>query len=141
MHQYSRVLVAEKLETREQATACLALGFDCLQGFYFARPETLSARRLEPSRTAVLQAIRLLLRNADIMDVDNALKRDVALSVKLIRYMNSAGMGLSTRIDSLKHAIGLLGYNKLARWLTLWLSRLLGNHLAGQRCSIGRSGD
>lgn len=117
-----RVLVAEKLETREQATACLALGFDCLQGFYFARPETLSARRLEPSRTAVLQAIRLLLRNADVMDVDNALKRDVALSVKLIRYMNSAGMGLSTRIDSLKHAIGLLGYNKLARWLTLLLA-------------------
>ncbi len=117
-----RVLVAEKLETREQAAACLALGFDCLQGFYFARPETLSARRLEPARAAVLQAIRLLLRNADVMDVDNALKRDVALSVKLIRYMNSAGMGLSTRIDSLKHAINLLGYNKLARWLTLLLA-------------------
>ena len=117
-----RVLVAEKLETREQATACLALGFDCLQGFYFARPETLSAKRLEPSRAAVFQAIRLLLRNADVMDVDNALKRDVALSVKLIRYMNSAGMGLSTRIDSLKHAISLLGYNKLARWLTLLLA-------------------
>lgn len=117
-----RVLVAEKLETREQATACIALGFDCLQGFYFARPETLSARRLEPARAAVLQAIRLLLRNADIVDVDNALKRDVALSVKLIRYMNSAGMGLSTRIDSLKHAISLLGYNKLARWLTLLLA-------------------
>ena len=30
-----RVLVAEKVETREQAAACLALGFDCLQGFFF----------------------------------------------------------------------------------------------------------
>jgi EAL and modified HD-GYP domain-containing signal transduction protein len=56
------------------------------------------------------------------MEVDNALKRDVALSVKLLRYMNSAGMGLSTRIDSLKHAITLLGYQKLARWLTLLLA-------------------
>jgi len=117
-----RMLVAEKVETREQANACLELGFDCLQGYYFARPETLSARKLEPGRAAVMQAIKLLLRNADVMDVDNALKRDVALSVKLLRYMNNAGMGLSTKIDSIKHAIGLLGYNKLARWLTLLLA-------------------
>jgi EAL and modified HD-GYP domain-containing signal transduction protein len=116
------VLIAEKVETPEQAAACLELGFTCVQGYYFARPETLSARKLEPGRAAVLQAIRLLLRNADILDVDNALKRDVALSVKLLRYMNSAGMGLSTRIDSLKQAINLLGYNKLARWLTLLLA-------------------
>ena len=117
-----RVLVAEKVETREQAMACVELGFDCLQGYYFARPETLTARRLEPSRAAVLQAIKLLLRNADIAEVDAALKRDVALSVKLLRYMNSAGVGLGTRIESLRHAIGLLGYTKLARWLTLLLA-------------------
>jgi EAL and modified HD-GYP domain-containing signal transduction protein len=117
-----RTLVAEKVETREQAAACLDLGFDCLQGFYFARPETLTARKLEPARAAVMQAIKLLLRNADVIEVDNALKRDVALSVKLLRYMNSAGMGLSTKIDSLKHAIALLGYQKLARWLTLLLA-------------------
>jgi len=117
-----RVLIAEKVETREQAAACIALGFDCLQGYYFARPETLTARRLEPARAAVLQAIKLLLRNADIGEVDAALKRDVALSVKLLRYMNSAGVGLGTKIDSLRHAIGLLGYAKLARWLTLLLA-------------------
>jgi EAL and modified HD-GYP domain-containing signal transduction protein len=117
-----RILVAEKVETREQAAACLEHGFDCLQGFYFARPETLVARKLEPARAAVMQAIKLLLRNADVIEVDNALKRDVALSVKLLRYMNSAGMGLATRIDSLKHAITLLGYQKLARWLTLLLA-------------------
>ncbi|MEI7445190.1 MAG: HDOD domain-containing protein [Burkholderiales bacterium] len=117
-----RLLVAEKVETREQAAACLQLGFDCLQGFYFSRPETLSARKLEPARAAVMHAIKLLLRNADVVEVDAALKRDVALSVKLLRYMNSAGMGLSTKIDSLKHAIALLGYQKLARWLTLLLA-------------------
>ncbi len=117
-----RMLVAEKVETREQAAACLEHGFDCLQGFYFSRPETLAARKLEPARAAVMQAIKLLLRNADVIEVDNALKRDVALSVKLLRYMNSAGMGLATKIDSLKHAITLLGYQKLARWLTLLLA-------------------
>jgi EAL and modified HD-GYP domain-containing signal transduction protein len=117
-----RLLVAEKVETPEQARACLELGFDCLQGFYFARPETLSARKIEPGRAAVLRAIKLLLRNADIDEIDAALKRDVALSVKLLRYMNTAGNGQATRIESLRHAIGLLGYNNLARRLTLLLA-------------------
>ena len=117
-----RLLIAEKVETQEQAAACLANGFDCLQGFYFARPETLSARKLEPARAAVMQAIKLLLRNAHIDEVDRALKQDIALSVKLLRYMNTAGMGLPTRIESVRHAISLLGYARLARWLTLLLA-------------------
>lgn len=127
-----RILVAEKVESREQAAACLELGFDALQGYYFARPETLSARKLEPGKAAVMQAIRLLLRNADIMEVDQALKRDVALSVKLLRYMNSAGMGLSRKIDSLKSAINLMGYSKLARWLTLLLATADSRDPTGQ---------
>ncbi|MEY4863178.1 MAG: hypothetical protein RLZ51_1273, partial [Pseudomonadota bacterium] len=127
-----RILVAEKVESREQAATCLELGFDALQGYYFSRPETLSARKLEPGKAAVMQAIRLLLRNADIMEVDQALKRDVALSVKLLRYMNSAGMGLSRKIDSLKSAINLMGYSKLARWLTLLLATADSRDPTGQ---------
>jgi len=127
-----RILVAEKVETREQAATCLELGFDALQGYYFARPETLSARKLEPGKAAVMQAIRLLLRNADIVEVVQALKRDVALSVKLLRYMNSAGMGLSRKIDSLKSAINLMGYSKLARWLTLLLATADSRDPTGQ---------
>lgn len=127
-----RLLVAEKVETREQAARCLELGFDALQGYYFAQPETLSARKLEPGKAAVMQAIRLLLRNADIVEVDEALKRDIALSVKLLRYMNSAGMGLSKKIDSLKSAINLMGYSKLARWLTLLLATADSRDPTGQ---------
>ncbi|HVL57595.1 MAG TPA: EAL domain-containing protein [Burkholderiaceae bacterium] len=119
-----RTLVAEKVETAEQARACLAAGVDCLQGYYFARPETLTIRKIEPSRVAVMNAIRLLLRNADVTEIDASLKRDVALSIKLLRYMNSAGMGLACEVESLKHAIQLLGYSKLARWLTLLLATI-----------------
>jgi EAL and modified HD-GYP domain-containing signal transduction protein len=36
--------------------------------------------------------------------------------------MNAAGMGLSVRVESLRHAVALLGYQRLARWLTLLLA-------------------
>ncbi|MBL8508954.1 MAG: HDOD domain-containing protein, partial [Chitinimonas sp.] len=59
--------------------------------------------------------------NAEITEIENALKRDVALSFKLLRYINSAGFGLSCEIHSFRHAVTILGYQKLYRWLTLLL--------------------
>jgi EAL and modified HD-GYP domain-containing signal transduction protein len=63
----------------------------------------------------------MLRNNAEIRDIENALKRDVALSFKLLRYINSAGFGLSCEIQSFRHAVTILGYQKLYRWLTLLL--------------------
>jgi c-di-GMP-related signal transduction protein len=50
------------------------------------------------------------------------LKRDPALSYKLLRYINSAGFGLGCEVQSLRHAVTLLGYSPLYRWLALLLA-------------------
>ncbi len=49
------------------------------------------------------------------------MKQDPALSFKLLRYVNSPGMGLTQRIGTLDQAVMLLGRQKLHRWLTLLL--------------------
>lgn len=113
--------VAEKVETKDEFKQCLDLGFDCFQGFYFAHPETLSAKVINPSYANILNLLNMLRNNAEIRDIENALKRDVALSFKLLRYINSAGFGLSCEIQSFRHAVTILGYQKLYRWLTLLL--------------------
>lgn len=113
--------VAEKVETKEEFRRCLEIGFDCFQGFYFAHPETLSAKVINPSYANILNLLNMLRNNAEIRDIENALKRDVALSFKLLRYINSAGFGLSCEIQSFRHAVTILGYQKLYRWLTLLL--------------------
>ncbi|SFN70784.1 EAL and modified HD-GYP domain-containing signal transduction protein [Formivibrio citricus] len=113
--------VAEKVETKDEFKQCLDIGFDCFQGFYFAHPETLSAKVINPSYANILNLLNMLRNNAEIRDIENALKRDVALSFKLLRYINSAGFGLSCEIQSFRHAVTILGYQKLYRWLTLLL--------------------
>lgn len=121
LRKYPIIQVAEKVETKEEFKQCLDIGMDCFQGYYFAHPETLSAKVINPGYANILQLLNMLRNNAEIRDIENALKRDVALSFKLLRYINSAGFGLSCEIQSFRHAVTILGYQKLYRWLTLLL--------------------
>lgn len=121
LRKYPVLQVAEKVETKDEFKQCLELGIDCFQGYYFAHPETLSAKVINPAYANILSLLNMLRNNAEIKDIENALKRDVALSFKLLRYINSAGFGLSCEINSFRHAVTILGYQKLYRWLTLLL--------------------
>jgi len=61
--------------------------------------------------------------NEDGVDkLENTLKRDPSLAFKLLRYINSPAFGLRVEISSFRHAIMLLGYQRLKRWLALLLA-------------------
>ncbi|MCX7628171.1 MAG: HDOD domain-containing protein [Methylophilaceae bacterium] len=111
--------VAEKVETKSTFEACKQAGFKLFQGFYFAQPETLSAKIIHPAHAVVLEILNQVNRKAEIKDIEASFKHDVALSFKLLRYINSVGFGLSSEIQSIRHAITILGYDQLYRWLTL----------------------
>jgi EAL and modified HD-GYP domain-containing signal transduction protein len=119
VRQHPVKLIAEKVETQSAVNTCKALKFDFFQGFYFAHPETLSARVINPGQALVLDLLNKVRSNADIGEIEKGFKRDVALSFKLLRYINSVGFGLSCEIQSIRHALAILGYQQLYRWLTL----------------------
>ena len=112
-------LIAEKVETRTQQEALQKIGYQYFQGFYFAYPETLSAKIINPSYTAVLNLLNLVSRDAENNEIEKGFKVDTALSFKLLRYINSIGFGLSCEIQSINHALSILGRKQLYRWLTL----------------------
>ncbi len=114
-------LVAEKVETREEFERCLDLGFDLFQGYYFAKPVTLSARRNAPERTALLETFRALSDESDMPEIENCFKRHPELGIHLLRFANSAGMGSRMKITTLQHAIMYLGIVPLRRWVLLML--------------------
>lgn len=118
---YPAKLVAEKVETHEQFQHCRDLGFDLFQGYYFARPENLVARVITPVHGTVMQLMDRVRNGADIKDLETLFKKDVALTFKLLRYINSAGFGLRCEVQSIRHAVSILGMQPLYRWLTLLL--------------------
>jgi EAL and modified HD-GYP domain-containing signal transduction protein len=103
-------LVAEKIEHPDEVAACRDLGFDYFQGFVFGVPQLLSGRRIRPGRLTVLNLMNALSRkDASIAQLESIIVQDVGLSVTLLRYMNSAAVGLSRRVSSIREAIVYLG--------------------------------
>jgi EAL and modified HD-GYP domain-containing signal transduction protein len=115
------ILVAEKVETLSQYNQCRQAGFDYFQGYYFAHPETLTTKVISPAQATVLQLMEKVRNDGEVKDLELLFKKDVALTFKLLRYINSAGFGLSCEVQSIRHAVAILGLKPLYRWLTLLL--------------------
>jgi EAL and modified HD-GYP domain-containing signal transduction protein len=114
-------LLAEKVDTQEQADLCRKLGFTYFQGYFFARPVILEGRAVDPSRAVLLELVQQVIGVAEIREVEASFKRSPELSYKLMRLVNSAAMGISNRIESLSHALTMLGARQLSRWLQVLL--------------------
>jgi EAL and modified HD-GYP domain-containing signal transduction protein len=80
------------------------------------------SRPLQPGQAVVLELLRLVRDDADLDKIDATLRRDPALAFKLLRLVNSAAFNLPVQITSFQHAVMMLGYKKLIRWLSLLLA-------------------
>ena len=112
-------LIAEKVESEQEFALCKEAGYQYFQGFYFAKPETLTAKVINPTFDSVLSLLNKVSQDADYDEIEAGFKKDAALSFKLLRYINSVGFGLSCEVQSINHALTILGSNQLYRWLTL----------------------
>ena len=117
----NKKLLAEKVETREEFSRCLELGFEYFQGFYFARPAILSGKKIAPSELAILHLLELLNSEADDHTIELAVKRDALISLNLLRLVNTPASGARGKIDTLGQAIEVLGRQQLQRWLQILL--------------------
>ncbi len=121
LHGMGKSVVADKVETRDEYQACLDLGVDYFQGYYFARPSVLGGRKLSPSQEAVLQLMKLVTSDVDNADIERAVKRDVTVAMNLLRLVNTPAVGARQRIDSVSQALLVLGRRQLQRWLQIML--------------------
>jgi len=98
----------------------MAGGYAGATGWFFLNG-TPKAHRLSPGHAQIVRVLNLVRRDAEIKAIEAALKQDVALSYKLLRYINSAGFGLAVEIQSFRHAVTMLGFDNLNKWLSLLL--------------------
>lgn len=114
-------LMAAEVETEEDFEACRKLAFHFYQGHYFTRPDGTPAQRVDSDRVLVMDLLNKVMARAEISELEEGFKHDAMLSYKLLRYINSAGCGVGQEIRSIAHALFILGYEQLYRWLTLLL--------------------
>jgi EAL and modified HD-GYP domain-containing signal transduction protein len=114
-------LLAEKVETHEEFRHCMDLGFEYFQGYYFAKPVILSGKKIAPSQLAVMNLLELLATDADQRDIERHIKLDPLITLNLLRLVNTPAVGARFKINSVAHALVVLGRRQLQRWLQILL--------------------
>ena len=116
------MLLAEKVETREIQRCCLDAGYQLFQGFYFARPEIVSGSRVAPDRMLLMRLLaEVHSPSATIESLEQLIVVNNALAYMLLKYVNSALYGIVHPIESIRHAIVMLGLDRVRTCATMLL--------------------
>jgi EAL and modified HD-GYP domain-containing signal transduction protein len=117
---YPVQVLAEKVETKDEHKYCADLGCDLFQGFFYQKPELLRRRRIELTAGSMLQVISAL-QNAQLQfdELEPLIAHDLPLSLRLLRYINSAFFALRHEVTSVRQALVMLGMENVRRWATL----------------------
>ena len=113
-------MLAEKVETQEEFTAGMQMGYTLFQGYFFCRPEVMRHRALPASKLLYLDLLRAATApEFNIRELAPKIKHEPSLTYRLLRYLNSAAFGLRAEIRSVAHALSLLGERELRKWIAV----------------------
>jgi c-di-GMP-related signal transduction protein len=113
-------MLAEKVETREEFVTARQQGFAYFQGYFFRKPEILSARDLPANRLNYLRMLEEVSHEElNVSALEKLIKFEASICYRLLRYMNSAAFGFNCEIHSVRHALAILGDREVRRWVRL----------------------
>lgn len=113
-------MLAEKVETREEFLEAKTMGFLYFQGYFFRKPEVMSAHDIPENRLNYMRMLQEVSRaELDTREIEKLIKSEASLCYRLLRYLNSAVFGFSSEIHSVRHALSILGEREVRRWIRL----------------------
>lgn len=112
--------LAEKVETREDFLQAVEMGYTFFQGYFFSKPVIVSRKDIPSFKLTYLKILQEINKpELDFDKIEKLIKRDVSLSYKLLKFINSLGFGFRSEIRSIKQALVLLGKKEISKWLSL----------------------
>lgn len=119
--------LAEKVETHEAFQAAVKLGYTYFQGYFFSKPTILTGKDVPAFKLHYINILRELQKeDLNFRKLEELIKKEMSLTYKLLRYINSAAFALRQKIDSIQRALMLLGEREVRRWLSLLVMAGMG---------------
>jgi EAL and modified HD-GYP domain-containing signal transduction protein len=102
-------LMAAGVHSRASFEICRRLGFDLFQGQFFLRPTGRPKRTVAEAGLGGLGTMAELAATESFEQLAAIITRDPGLSMRLLRYANSAHMALPRRVGSVHEALAWMG--------------------------------
>jgi c-di-GMP phosphodiesterase len=115
--------IANGVDAHTDHDRCADAGFELFQGDFVCRPREVVGHNVP---TASIGALRLAAGisagdEGDVDELEKAIALDPGLSLRLLRFVNSAAFSLRHQIKSVRQAIVLLGPRTVRQWAMLLL--------------------
>ena len=119
--------LAEKVETQEEFEEAKAAGYTYFQGYFFSKPVIIPGKDIKSHTMNYVKILEELNSKTPEYDkISNIIEYDVALTYKLMRLINSPAFYTNSKITSVNHALVLLGFSEIRKWITIIMMRDLG---------------
>ena len=118
---------SEAIHALERADVLGLVGWPAPNGREAPLPGTKGSKGINPSIKTIIDLMGMVDREESVDKMEHALKGAPALALKLLQLINSPAFGLRVEVTSFRHALMLLGHNRLKRWLALLLTSSLGS--------------
>ncbi|MFZ3590598.1 EAL and HDOD domain-containing protein [Bacillus sp. DJP31] len=115
---YRLKFLAEKVETREEYEQAVLDGYTYFQGYFFSKPVILQGHDIPPYYYSYLLVLKEL--DMPIPDIDHitmVIEKDLSISYKLLKLINSPTIRPKYEVSSIKQAIVLLGLIEINKWI------------------------
>jgi len=130
-------LLAEKVETYEEFEWARAAGYDYFQGYFFARPSVIHSQHVPATKLNCLRLLSELQKpDLDFKRLEALIRGDVALTYKLLRYVNSALFDRRGEIQSIERALMIVGDDDIRRWGALATLPMLATEKPGELATL-----
>jgi len=118
--------LAEKVETLEQFEEAVQAGYTYFQGYFFSKPVIMKHKDIKPATFNYIKILEELDGpEPEYENIASIIEYDVSLSYKLLRIINSAAFYTNSRVTSIKHALVMLGFKEIRKWISIIMLREL----------------
>lgn len=114
-------VIGSKIESHDMHAECVAKGFTYFQGYFISKPKTLENPSFSLDHGAVMQLWNMLQSDAEIDELVRAFELNHMISLKLIRFINSAVFSLKNPVSSVRNVLTLMGREPLSQWIMMLL--------------------
>lgn len=112
--------LAERVETEQEFKQAKEAGFKFFQGYFFSKPEIIKTKYISPEQVIAMELFQEVCKpEVNFQRVESIVAKDVALSYKLLRFVNTMSPRLEVTISSFRQALVYLGQEKLKMFVSL----------------------
>ncbi|MDH5645288.1 MAG: HDOD domain-containing protein [Candidatus Heimdallarchaeota archaeon] len=118
---HNKALLAVKIENYNDFELCKSLGFRRFQGYFFAKPTTITEAELPADKQHLISIMNSIMEDAENKVIEKNISRDISICYKLLKFVNSAGLSQGKELSSVGDAVNMLGRKQLYRWISVLL--------------------